>query len=90
MRAAEWLDFRGAAAWEITPDVIPRGSRDKISTLETSVKLSMGLSHRSKQVALTLEVGAAVGILNLVGKGTRPSAAAVDAAAAAGERATAF
>ena len=90
MRAAVWLDFRGGAAWEIVPEVIPRGSRDRFSTLEASAKLSIGLSQRSKHLALALEVGAAVGILNFVGRGTLPSAAAVHAGAAAGDRDTAF
>jgi hypothetical protein len=51
------------------------------------VKLSSGLSHRSKH--LPLAIGAAVGILNFVGRGTLTS---VDAAAhaTAGDRETAF
>jgi hypothetical protein len=89
MRAAVWLDFRGGAAREMVPDMMPRGNRDRFSTLEGSLKLSIGLSHKSKQSALALEVGAAVGILNFFGRGTLPSAAAVEVDAE-GDRDTAF
>lgn len=74
----------------MVPEVMPRGNRERFSILEVSVKLSIGLSQRSKHLALDLEVGAAVGILNFVGRVTLPSAAAVDAEAAEGDRDTAF
>jgi hypothetical protein len=71
----------------MAPVVMPRGMRALFSTLETSAKLSTGLSHRSKHAPWA--IGAAVGILNLVGRGTlTPAGTAVEAAA--GFRETAF
>ena len=64
----------------MVPVVMPRGMRALFSTLQTSAKLSTGLSHRSKHAPVA--VGAAAGILNLAGRGTlTPAGTAVEAAA---------